>query len=153
MAAGGAHDAELELAPADQVDDRLRVEDREPDLRPRVRGLELAEERRQDRAARPGRGPDLEPAGERAFRTGGDLLDELLLERKQLLRAAVEEHPCLRRLHTPSRAVEEPLPQPLLEAAYLEADRRLSDSEPLRRLREAAPFDDRAERRELSRIH
>src|SRR5207253_6362433 len=60
LAPGRTDDAELELAPADEVDDGLRVEDREADRRRRVRGLELAEERRQDRAAGARRSADLE---------------------------------------------------------------------------------------------
>src|SRR5205085_2217460 len=148
LAPGGADDPELELSPADEVDDRLRVVDREADRRRRIRRLELAEERREDRAARPRRGADLEPPGERALGAGGHLVHELPLEREQLLRAAVEGEPGLGRLHPPAGAVEEALPEPLLERTNLEAHRRLRDAEPLRRLREALPLDDGAEGRE-----
>src|SRR2546430_1321371 len=153
LAARRSDDAELELAPADEVDDRLRVEDGEADRRPGVRRLELAEERRKHRAARAGRGADLEAAGKRTLGDGGDLLDELLLEREQLLRAAIEEHPGLGGLDAPSGPVEEPLAEPLLERPDLEAHRGLGDAEARRRLREAPALDDRAESCKLPRIH
>ena len=85
--------------------------------------------------------------------SSADLGDELLLEREQPLRAAVEPQPGLGRLDAPARAVEELRPEPLLERPHLEADRRLRHAEPLGGLREAAPLDDRAERRELARVH
>src|SRR5207237_8904009 len=81
------------------------------------------------------------------------LLDELLLEREQLLRVAVEEQPRLGGLDAPPGPVEQPLAEPLLERPDLEAHRRLGDPEPCRRLREAPALDDRAEGCELSRIH
>ena len=82
-----------------------------------------------------------------------DVRHELLLELEQPLRAVVEAHPRLGRLDPAPGAVEQLLPEPLLERAHLEADGRLRDPEPLRRLREAAPLDDRAERGELLRFH
>src|SRR5207248_3865698 len=66
---------------------------------------------------------------------------------------AVEQQARLGRLDAPAGAVEEPLPEPLLERANLEAHRRLRDAEPLGRLREAPALDDRAEGRELPRVH
>ena len=45
------------------------------------------------------------------------------------------------------------MPEPLLERPDLQADRRLGDAEPLCRLREASPLDDRAEGRELTCVH
>ena len=57
------------------------------------------------------------------------------------------------RLDPAARAVEELRPEPLLERAHLQADGRLGDAEPLRRLAEAPPLDDGAEGRELTRVH
>ena len=85
--------------------------------------------------------------------TRRDLLEQLLLEREQPLRAAVEPPPGLGRLDAAAGAVEELRAEPLLERADLEADGRLRDAEPLRRLREALPLDDGAERSELTRVH
>src|SRR5438309_2149698 len=68
-------------------------------------------------------------------------------------RAAVEATAGLGRLDPASRSIEELQAEALLERADLEAHRRLRDAELLGSLREAAPLDDRAERRELSRIH
>ena len=45
------------------------------------------------------------------------------------------------------------MPEPLLERPDLQADGGLGDAEPLGRLREAAPLDDRAEGGELARVH
>ena len=104
---------------------------------------ELAEELREHDPAGPGRGADLEPALELRRRLLGHLGDDLLLEREQPLRAAVEPHARLGRLDAPAGAVEELRPEPLLERPDLEAHRRLGDAEPLGRLREAAPLDDR----------
>ena len=55
---------------------------------------------------------------------------------EQPLRAAVEPKPGLGRLDPPPGAVEELRPEPLLERAHLQADRRLRHPEPLSRLRE-----------------
>ena len=79
--------------------------------------------------------------------------EHLLLEREQPLRADVEPHPGLGGLDAPPRAVEQLRPEPLLERAHLEADRRLRDAEPLGRLRERSALDDGAERCELARVH
>ena len=78
---------------------------------------------------------------------------DLLLEREQLLRAPVEAPPGLGGLDAPAGAVEELRPEPLLERAHLQRHRRLCDAQPLGRLREAPPVDDRAEGGELARIH
>ena len=82
-----------------------------------------------------------------------DVGEHLLLEREQPLGAEVEPHPGLGRLDPAPGAVEQLRPEPLLERAHLEADRGLRDAEPLGRLGERAPLDDRAERCELARVH
>ena len=75
--------------------------------------------------------------------------EQLLLHRKEALRAPVEAVPCLGRLHAASRTVEQLRPEPLLERADLQAHRRLGDPELLRRLGEAPPLDNGAERCKL----
>jgi hypothetical protein len=102
----GADDAELELPLGHAVDDGLRVVHLERDAHGGVASLELAEELRHDDRRGPGRGAERELSAERSLGPGGDLLDEVLLERKQPLRAAVEPLAGLRRLDTPPRAVE-----------------------------------------------
>src|SRR5205814_929077 len=79
--------------------------------------------------------------------------DQLLLQLRQPLRAAVEREPGLGRLDAAAGAVEQPAVEALLERAHLQADGRLRDAEPLRRLREALQLDDRAERSKLARVH
>src|SRR5205085_2290834 len=106
------------------------------------------QEERQNRAAGARGRADLEPPVQLARVARGDLLDDLLLEREQPLRAAVEDEPGLGGLDAPSRAVEQPLSEPLLERADLQAHRRLRDAEPFGRLREALPLDNGAEGRE-----
>ena len=119
----------------------------------RVVPLELGEDHRHDGAAGPGRCTELEAAGQLALGLLAELREQLLLHRKQTLRAAVEATAGLGRLDPASRPIEELQAEALLERADLEAHRRLRDAELLGGLREAAPLDDRAERRELSRIH
>ena len=153
VAARRADDPELELAGGDPLDDRLRVEDPQHDVQLRVQRLELAEQVREHDPAGAGRGADLERPLELVGRLLGDLGDDLLLEREQPLRAAIEPHARLGRLDPPPRAVEQLRPEPLLERPDLQAHRRLGDPEPLGGLREAAPLDDRAERCQLARVH
>ena len=127
------HDAELELALGNAVDHGLGVRDGERDVQVRVPALELAEEKRHEVGSRSRRGPDGErPAQSRAVL--GDLLEELLLEREHAVGAAVEALAGLGRLDASPRAVEECLPEPLLEGTHLEAHRRLGDAELLGRL-------------------
>ena len=109
--------------------------------------LELAEQERDDRAARAGGGADRERAAELARLALGELLDQLLLELEHPLRAAVEREPGLGRLDAAAGAVEQLLSEPLLERAHLQADRGLRDAEALGRLREALELDDGAEGR------
>src|SRR5919197_58752 len=115
--------------------------------------LELAQEAREHRGAGPGRGADRKRAPQGALGFVGDLLEDLLLEREQPLRAAVEAETRFRRLHLPAGAVEQLPSEPPLERAHLEADGRLGHPEPLRRLRKATPLYDGAEGRELPRVH
>ena len=116
--------------------------------------LELAQQQRQHRLARAGRRAELEaPAQLASPSSAATSSSELLLEREQPLRAAVEPQPRLGRLDAPPRAVEQLRAEPLLERPDLQADRRLRHAEPLRRLREAAALDDRAERGQLTRVH
>ncbi len=104
-------------------------------------------------AAGPVEAPIDERSREIAVALRGDVVEHLLLEREQALRAAVEPRSGLGRLDAATGAVEELRPEPLLERAHLERDRRLGDAELLRGLRERPPLDDRAERGELARIH
>ena len=135
------------------LDDRVRVGHGQEDAHVRVLALELAEEHRDDDRRRPRRGPEHEIAGEVALRRGGDVRDELILEREQLLRPAVEPPPRFRRLDAAPGAVEELRPETLLQRPHLERDRGLRDPEPVGRLREAPPLDHRTERRQLLRVH
>ena len=118
-----------------------------------VQPLELGEHHREHRAARARRGADLEPPGQLALGVADKLGEQLLLESEQALRAAVEPLPGLGRLDPAARAVEQLQPEPFLERADLQADRRLRHAELLGRLGEAAPLDDCAECCKLARIH
>ena len=148
-----ADDPELEPPVGDELDHGARVVHLERDPHRRMEALELAEELRDDDRCRPGRGAERERAREVARRLGEDVVEELLLEREQLLGAAVEPEARLGRLDPTARAVEELGPEPLLEGTHLERDGRLRDAEQLRRLREGAALDHRAERRQLARVH
>ena len=153
MAARRADDPELELARRDALDDRVRVRDGQEDADVRVLALELAEHDRNDDRRRPRRRAEHEIAGEVALAGRGHVGDELILEREHALRAAVEPPSRLGRLDAPTRAVEELRAEPLLERAHLQRDGGLRHAEPVGRLREAPPLDDRAERGELTRVH
>ena len=153
MPAPSAHDAELELAVGDAVDDGLSVGDREPNSQLRVLFLELAEQQRNDGPARACGSPKVERAGERALVALGQLFEETLLEGEQPLGRGVEAQPGLGRLDAPAGSVEKPAAEALLERPDLQADRRLSDTEPLSGLRKALSLDHRAERCQLTRIH
>ena len=111
-----------------------------------------AEELRQDALARPGRGADHEQAGE-LRRLVREALHELLLDRQDALGAAVDEAAGLRRLHLAAGAVDQRLPQALLERADGEGHGGLRDAEHLGCLREGRPVDDGDERRELLGVH
>ena len=153
VARGGADDAELQLSPSDPVDDRLRVGDREVDRHLGVRLGELTEEHGDDRASRSRRCAQSELTVQRPFGLPGDVLEQLPLLRQQPLRSTVEASPGLSRLDPAARAVEELLPEAVLERADLEAHRRLGDSEPLGCEREALALDDRAEGGQLPGVH
>ena len=153
MAASRADDPELELPVCNLLDHGLSYGDRKPHADVGMSLLELAEEHRDDRAAGPRRRSELERARELALLVAEDVLEQLLLEREQPLRARVQAKPSLGRLDAAPRAVEQLPPEPLLERPDLEADRRLRDTEPLRSLREALALDDRAEGCKLARIH
>ena len=153
MPARGADDAELEVAGGDALDDGLRVRHGQRDLDAGVRALELAEQERHDDRGGAGGGAELQLAGELALALARELVQQLLLEGEQPLRAAIEPQAGLGRLDAASGAVEELRAEPLLERAHLQRDGRLGDSEPLCGLREAAALDDGAERRKLTRVH
>ncbi len=146
MARRRADDAELELSAGDGVDHVLRVAHLQRDRHAGVVLLELAEEERQHRRARPGRAADLELARELAFLGARDLLQQLLLEREHPLGAPVEPEPGLGRLHPTTGPVEQPLPEPLLERPDLQAHRGLRHAQLLGGLGEAPAVDHRAER-------
>src|SRR6185437_1853618 len=131
VAASGSDDAELELPVRNLVDERLGVRHGQPHADVQVLLVELAEQEWHHRAAGAGRGPELERAGDRALVVGLELFEEMLLERKQPLRRRVEHAPGLGRFHTAPGAVEQLAPEPLLERADLQADRRLSHPEAL----------------------
>ena len=61
--------------------------------------------------------------------------------------------PALGRLDAAAGAVEELRPEPLLERAHLELDRRLGDAELLGGERERLALDDLAERLQLAGVH
>jgi hypothetical protein len=153
LPAAGAHDPELDLARGDALDHGLGVPDGEGDVELGMPALELAEEERDEVGAGPGGRTDGERAGEPAAVGGGDVFDQLLFELEHALGAPVQPHPRLGRLDAPAGAVEKLLPEALLERAHLQADCGLRHPEPLGRLREAPPLDDRAEGRKLSRVH
>ena len=134
MSARGADDAELELAGGDSLDQRLRIRNGQRDLHPGVSALELTEEERHDDCGGAGRGTELELAPELALALTGELVEELLFQREQPLRAPVEPQSCLGRLDSTAGAVEELCAEPLLERADLQRDGGLRDAEPLGRL-------------------
>ena len=117
------------------------------------RALELAEELRYDDRSRAGRRADRQRPGEVSVALRRHVVEHLLLEREQALRAAVEARARLGRLDAAAGPVEKLGPEPLLERAHLERDGRLRDTELLGGLRERAPLDDGAERGQLARIH
>ena len=131
----------------------MRVGDGEEDADIGILALELAENDRHDDRCRPRRGTQDEVACEVALTGRGYLRDELILESKHPLRAAIQPPARLRRFHAPTRAVEELRAEPLLEGAHLERHRRLRHAEPVRRLGEATALDNRAECGKLARVH
>src|SRR5881409_4174211 len=135
---------ELELAFGHLLDHPIRVRNRERDTQLRVRALELAEQHRDDRATRPGRGAERKLATQHVA-VSCELVEQLPLEREHALRGPVEALPRLSRLDPSPRAVEQLRPKPLLERANLKADGRLGHPEPLGGLREALAVDDFAE--------
>ena len=102
-----ADDSELELTLGDLRDNALRVRDRESDVHVRMLVAELTEEERDNRSAGARRRAELERPGELAATAAGDVVDKLLLERQQPLRRRVQPQSRLRRLDSPSRAVEQ----------------------------------------------
>ncbi len=104
-------------------------------------------------AAGPVEAPIASSPATSALGVGGDVVEDLLLELQQPLRAAVEAPAGLGRLDLAARAVEELGVEALLERPHLERDGRLRDAEPLRRLREAPALDDGTEGGELARVH
>ena len=153
MPRGGTDDAELEAPFRDELDDHARVVHLERDPHRGVRALELAEELRHDDGGRAGRGADGQQSGKVAVTLRGDLVEHLLLEREQPLRAAEQARARFGRLDAATGAIEELGAEALLERPHLERDGRLGDAELLGGLRERAPFDHGAERSQLARIH
>src|SRR5581483_1459409 len=123
MAPRRADDAELELAGGNALDDRLRVEDPKRHAQVGMMLGELAQELRDDDSARPGGGADLERPRQLLGALAADFGDDLLLEREQPLRTAVEAHPRLGRLDAAAGTVEELRAEALLECPHLQADR------------------------------
>src|SRR5262249_20186634 len=80
-------------------------------------------------AAGPGRGADRTRPAELPRLDARYVLDELLLEREQALRAAVEAAAGLGGLDAPAGAVEQLLAEALLERSHLQADRGLRHAE------------------------
>ncbi len=134
VARRSAYDPELESPLGDEVDDVHRVVDRERDRDAGVLALELAEKQRQHRRTRPGRATDLEPSAKLTVRVARDLLQQLLLESQHALGAAVEPGAGLGRFHAAPGTIDEPLAEPLLERADLQAHGGLRHAELLRRL-------------------
>src|SRR5215212_3744930 len=148
----GAHDPQLELALRHLLDDAIRVRDRQGDAQLGVFALELAEQHRNDRATRSGRGAERQLAAQHTI-VAGELVEEVPLEHEHPLRGAVEPLPGFGRLDPAPRPVEQLGSEPLLQRPNLEADRRLGHPEPLGRLGEALPVNHLAEGGELSRVH
>ena len=115
--------------------------------------LELAEEERDELPARARSRRRSRACPRSVALVGGELLEQLLLELEHPLRAPVEAPARLGRLDAAAGAVEQLLPEALLERAHLQADRGLGHAEALGRLREALAVDDGAEGRELPRVH
>ena len=153
MTWSGAHDPELEPSLGDQLDDGPGVVHLERDAHPWMSVLELAEELRHDDRGWPGRRADRQRARELALALGDDVVEQLLLEREQPLRATVEAHSRFGRLDATAGAVEELRAEALLERAHLQRDGRLGDTELVGRVGERASLDDRAERRQLPCVH
>src|SRR4051812_20863678 len=129
----------------------MRVRDGERDAELRVRPRELAEKDGDDGSAGARRRAELEPARDPlALR---ELVVQLLLGREHALGVAVEPLPGLGRLDAAPGTVDELHAEPLLERLDLQADGRLRDAEPLRRLGEALLLDDGDEGRKLPRVH
>ena len=99
-----ADDAELERAVGDELDDAMRVRNRQRDAQLRVRLRELGEDEGHDGAARPGGRAELEAA--RDPLALGQLVEELLLGGEHALRVPVEALPGLGRLDAAAGAVE-----------------------------------------------
>ena len=148
-----ADDPELQLTFGHEVDHRLGVVHLESDADAWALLLELAEELGHDDRRRPGRRSERERACELAVLLGRDVVEELLLELKHALGAAIQPPARFGGLDAPARAVEELQAEALLERPHLQRDGRLGDAEPLRRLRERPALDHRAERLQLARIH
>ena len=77
--------------------------------------LELAEQERDDRAARARRSAKLERASDRPFIIGVELFEQVLLSSEHALSRCVEASPGLGRLDPTPRAVEQLPPEALLE--------------------------------------
>ena len=152
MARRGADDPKLELAFRHLLDHPVRIRDRQGDAQLGVPALELAEQHRDDRATRSGRGAERELTAKHAL-VACELLEQLPFERKHPLRGPVEALPRLGRLDPAAGAVEQPRPEPLLERANLKADRGLGYPQPLSRLREALAVDYLAEGGKLTCVH
>ena len=152
MAPQGADDAELELTLNDMVDDALRVEDGEGDDDGAMLLAETAQHQRHQVRARAPWTPRSQAFRAAPAGLARQLVDQLALRMQQALRPSVEDPAGLGRLHAAARAVEQPLPEPLLERPHLQADRRLCDAEAVC-LREAVALDNGAERGELARVH
>ena len=142
MPARRTDDSELELPGGDALDDGLRVRDGQRDLHAADgrAGTRRAGAARRSRRARWTHRAELAP--ELALALTGELVEQLLLEREQALRAAVEPQARLGRLDATAGAVEKLRAEPLLERAHLERHGRLRDTEALGGLREAAALDD-----------
>ncbi len=153
VAAGGADDAELELAVGDALDHRLGVVHLERDANSRVQALELAEQERHDDRRRPGRRADRELAGELALASAAISPSSCSSSWSSRCAPRYSRQPAsVGSTRRPERSSSW-RPEPLLERAHLQRDGGLRDAEPLGRLREAPPLDDGAERGQLARVH
>ena len=153
MATGCADHPELELAPPNVFHHRVSVGNGQCNVNLRMETLEFPEHDGQHAAAGACGSADLEPALELAFGLLAELREQLLLEPEQPLCPAIETKARLGRLDPTARAVEEPLPDALLERPDLQAHGRLRHAELGGGLGEAPPLDHRTKGRELLRIH
>ncbi len=148
------HQGEINLATGQLAHELARARFHHQQLDPRVAGVELDQGRGQHPCDQAGSGPDGQPAaghaaertclGARGLHIGQDAADE----REKRLAVCRECHETL-----PGPAVKQQDAELAFEQAYLSAQRRLGEMQPLRCLREVALLGDRDDVAELVQLH